>query len=77
MAGIPVFASNLPQMKKIIDQYGIGKYVDPENDNEIVNELKEMMDNMENYSRYKANCLNASKILNWENEFRSFEEHLS
>jgi len=76
MAGVPVLASNLPQMKRVIDEYKVGKYVDPEDENELINTLNEMINNEENLDEYRKNCENASKELNWEAEFKKFEEFL-
>ncbi|MCB0731157.1 MAG: glycosyltransferase, partial [Ignavibacteriae bacterium] len=78
MAGIPIFASNLPQMKKVIDEYNVGKYVDPENENEMIKNLEELIKDQKLLSDFSANCKKASKILNWENEFEKFKElHLN
>ncbi|MCB9259302.1 MAG: glycosyltransferase [Ignavibacteriales bacterium] len=78
MAGIPIFASNLPQMKKVIDEYNVGKYVDPENENEMIKNLEELIKDQKLLSDFTANCKKASKILNWENEFEKFKElHLN
>lgn len=74
MAGVPILASNLPQMKKIIDEYIVGKYVDPENENELVENLTNMLENKEELVNYKLNCQKASKELNWESEFDKFKE---
>jgi glycosyltransferase involved in cell wall biosynthesis len=76
MVGVPVLASNLPQMKNIIDQYQVGKYVNPENEDEVVKVILEMLNNEENLNRYQSNCENASKELNWEVEFNKFKEFL-
>jgi glycosyltransferase involved in cell wall biosynthesis len=76
MVGVPVLASNLPQMKNIIDQYQVGNYVDPENEDEVVKVILEMLNNEENLNHYQSNCENASKELNWEVEFNKFKEFL-
>ena len=43
MAGVPILSSNLPQMKKVIDDYQVGKYVDPEHENDLVSNLNELI----------------------------------
>jgi len=76
MAGIPVLSSNLPQMKKIIDEYNVGKYVDPEKDEELKATLNEMLQDDDQIERYKINCRTAARKLNWEEEFNKFKDFL-
>jgi glycosyltransferase involved in cell wall biosynthesis len=76
MAGVPVLSSNLPQMKKIIDEYKVGKYVDVENDEEIISALKNMLSDQNLLNVYKNNSLIAANELNWESEFNKFKELL-
>lgn len=66
--GIPVLASNLPQMVQIIDEYGVGKYVDPENRQEIIDTI-ELLRNPELRKVIKANTIIAHQRLNWDSEF--------
>ncbi|MGA7839119.1 MAG: glycosyltransferase [Ignavibacteriaceae bacterium] len=68
LTGVPVFASNFPQMKDIIDQYNVGSYSDPENREEIISNLQMLIDDNNYRSELKRNCLKASKQLNWEKE---------
>ena len=77
MAGVPVLASNLPQMKKVIDEHKVGKYVNMDDDDEIKDTLKNLSNDQTQLKEFKANCERAAKILNWENAFESFKEFLS
>lgn len=75
-AGIPVLASNLPQMMQIIDEFGVGKYVDPEDIESVVAGIKELSDS----GRKQAIAENARKAhleLNWEAEFSRVKHHFS
>lgn len=76
MVGVPVLSSNLPQMKKIIDEYKVGKYVDVENDEEIISALKNLLSDENLLNEYKKNSLIAANELNWESEFNKFKELL-
>lgn len=67
-AGIPVLASNFPQMKGIIDRYEVGLYIDPKNDDELVGALNNLINNHELRENLKRNCKIASKELNWNKE---------
>lgn len=72
MAEIPVIASNLPQMKEIVEKYKVGVSVNPYEKNEIKLNLEKLYTNKEYYKELKSNCISASKELNWEKEFDYF-----
>lgn len=69
MASIPVLISDLPQMKKIVDDYNVGRIANLENDNNLENVLSELIAEKEKMQVYKRNSLEASKELNWQIEF--------
>ncbi len=68
MAEVPVIASNLPQMKKIVDEYQVGLTVDLEKPDELIAAIKSLSENPGQYNKYKDNCKTASLELNWETE---------
>lgn len=69
MAEIPIIATDLPQMKKIIDEFNVG-YTIKEND---IIQLKEVLTKLvidkNLYIQMKLNCQRASQSLNWERDF--------
>ncbi len=69
MAGIPVIVNNLPQMKKIVDEYKVGAVIDENIENSLREILLQWKNNKSLYNELKQNCKNASEELNWENEF--------
>lgn len=69
MAGIPVLSSDLPQMKNIVEKYKVGKAININEKKNVVNALKEMIENKELFGAYKANCAKAALELNWQKEF--------
>ena len=69
MAGIPVIVNNLPQMKKIVDEYKVGAVIDETIENSLIEILLRWKNNKTLYSELKQNCKIASEELNWENEF--------
>jgi glycosyltransferase involved in cell wall biosynthesis len=80
MAGIPSLLSDLPAIKKINDEYKIGKLI-PNNSNpeKIADAIKEIL--MEqNYKEYVENCGIASKVFNYESQEKTilniFEENI-
>lgn len=72
--GIPVLASNLPQMVQIIDEYGVGKYVDPDNRREII-DVVELLRDPEFRKTIKANAEIAHQRLNWDSEYLLVRHH--
>jgi len=68
MAKIPVLASPLPEVKKIVKNYDIGLIVENHEPQHIASKIKEMLSNENNYNKWKANTHKAAKELCWENE---------
>jgi glycosyltransferase involved in cell wall biosynthesis len=69
MAGLPVIASDLPQMKKIVEQYRIGEAINITNLENIIEVLKKWIANPDLLKSYKKNCIVASQELNWQKEY--------
>jgi len=69
MANIPVLISDLPQMKKIVEDYNVGRFVSLETDGDLENVLAEMISGNEEIKNYKSKTVEASKGLNWQMEF--------
>ena len=69
MSGLPVIVNNLPQMKKVVEDYDIGEVIDNVNEDELISVLKNWIENKNVYVLRKDNCKKASLELNWENEF--------
>lgn len=75
MAGIPVIVSDLPQMKIIIKEFGIGDVLSKNNSNELLIVIKKWRTDSVLYDRLKENCRKASKMLNWEKEFKKIYKY--
>ena len=67
-AGLPVVASNFPDMKKVIEGYNLGVTCDPDNPGEIANAINYVLSDEDRYNEMRSNALEAAKIFNWENE---------
>lgn len=72
-AGVPVIASNIPTLKEYVNRYKVGFIADPYNKAEIVNTLKEAIDNKSQLKLYRMNCIKAAKKLCWQNESAKLE----
>lgn len=66
-AGIPVLASDLTEVKNIVERYRVGRVAPDHDPKTIASVLKEMLQSPD-YPLWKENALNAAELLNWENE---------
>jgi glycosyltransferase involved in cell wall biosynthesis len=67
-AGIPVVASDLPEIKRIVRGFDVGTVVDPESSQAIASGIRGLLEDTETYSRVKANTRLAADRLTWEQE---------
>lgn len=66
MAGIPSLVTNLPAMRKIIEQYDIGRLVEPDAPPEhLANEIRFCL-SPEMRKHFTAQCKKAATSLNWQ-----------
>jgi len=67
--GIPVAASNFPEIKKIVVGEGIGVCFDPENPEDIARAIKKILLSEISYKKMKENTVRAAKEkYNWQIE---------
>ena len=67
-AGIPVLASDLPELKKIINDYDIGYFLQNHDPKNIAATIEYIFENAERYKMLKSNTEKAREELCWENE---------
>jgi len=67
-AGIPVLASRLPEITRIVEGYNIGLIAKSHNPKEIAAKINRMLNDKESRKVWKENLVKASESLNWENE---------
>lgn len=75
-AGLPVLASPLIEVKKIIDKYQVGECIDSHNPKDIAAKANNMLSDKNKLATYKANAKRASELLCWENEKQILVETL-
>ena len=68
LAGIPILASKIIEVEKIIKKYQIGLFINNHEPKHIANQIKHALDNKELMSEWKSNTTLATKELNWEIE---------
>lgn len=67
-AGVPVLASRLTEIQKIIEKYNIGELIDNHEVKHIAKKITDMLENEEKLQKCKENTKFAAKELCWENE---------
>lgn len=67
-AGIPVLSSRLPEMERIINEYGVGDCIDHHEEHHIADKLKDCLTNEDLIKGWKKNLTFAAEILCRENE---------
>jgi glycosyltransferase involved in cell wall biosynthesis len=67
-AGVPIAASNFPEMQKIIAEYQVGFTFDPENPQEMADKINCFLDDSERHAYYRAHIAQAKGELCWEKE---------
>lgn len=72
MAGIPVLVSDFPELRNIVDTYKVGIKTNPKKLLETAQKIVSLMQDEKKVKQLKANCLEASKELNWEVEEKVF-----
>ncbi len=71
-AGIPVLASSLPEVERIITDYHVGLCITSHEPTEIALAVNEILSDNARYEQWKVNAAKAASELCWENE----EPHL-
>lgn len=67
-AGLPLFATAIPEVKRIIDEYQCGIAITNTNPDYIALVLTNLMNDRREYEQLKSNAIAASKELCWEKE---------
>ncbi len=67
-AGIPVLASNLVEVARIVNDYQVGEIIDNHDPKEIARKINEMLGDPDKMVSWKYNIEKASKELCWEKE---------
>ena len=73
-AGIPILASKIIEVEKIIKKYQIGLFINNHKPIHIANKIKYALNNKELMSEWKSNTTLATKELNWEIEENTLKD---
>lgn len=67
-AGVPIVASHLPEIERIIKEYNIGTFIDNHDPKTIADTIKNALKDEKSYEQWKNNLIFAAQNLCWENE---------
>jgi glycosyltransferase involved in cell wall biosynthesis len=73
-AGVPIVATAIPEVKKIIKQFDCGICLEALDPTIIAAAIKQLFNNKELYEQLKANCGTAAQEFCWENESKKLKE---
>src|SRR5699024_5060952 len=74
MAHVPVIGSNLPEIKKVIEEEKVGLTVEESNTIELQQAIQELIDDEDKRNYLKENTQRAKNKYNWDNEKRNLEK---
>jgi glycosyltransferase involved in cell wall biosynthesis len=72
-AGVPILASPLPEIKKIITTYDIGDFIPDHKPLHIAQKVNEILSNQALMAKWKKNLNFAASQLNWEKEEKALQ----
>ncbi|WP_299255178.1 glycosyltransferase [uncultured Cytophaga sp.] len=67
-AGVPVLASRLQEVERIMNLYGIGTFVESYEPKHIADRIQWIYDNPTEYAAWKENLSHAAKEINWNEQ---------
>jgi glycosyltransferase involved in cell wall biosynthesis len=68
MAGLPVVASSLPEIRKLVSEHELGLLVEPGNISELASAILRLVDNDDLRHKFEKNAAIASHHLNWDEQ---------
>lgn len=66
MAGLPIVASDLPEIRKLIKSFHLGLLVKPGYGAELVSAIQQLVVDKHARNLFSANAFKAAKLMNWE-----------
>ncbi len=73
-AGVPVLASDLPEIRKVVVKYGIGKLISSHDPEVIATEIRDFFSDENRLATWKENLKFAAEELCWEKEEKNLLE---
>lgn len=73
-ASTPIIATDLVEIKRVIEKHELGTILTELTPENLANAIRDLQENPSKLAQFKANCEEASKVENWENEQQILEE---
>lgn len=70
MAGLPIVATKLPEIRKVVHQFDFGITIPPADTNALAQAIQKLVDDPELRQRYGDNAVKGALVLNWEEQER-------
>ncbi len=67
-AGIPVLSSDLPELRRVIDEFQIGTFVGSHDPKDIARAIESVRSNPAQHKQWAENTKFAKSVLNWQNQ---------
>jgi glycosyltransferase involved in cell wall biosynthesis len=67
-AGIPVLVSPLPEIKRVVEEYMVGDFIESHDPQYIASKISDMLSDENRILTWKQNLKLAAEALNWETE---------
>ena len=74
MAGLPVLASDLPEIRSVVETFEVGCVVDPADRAALVETLQRMVDDKPARARWAANAPRVFETFSWEKASQRFKQ---
>ena len=68
MADVPVIASDLPEIRKVFNQYNVGELVNPDDPQSIAKAINKIVQDETMHASYVEGAKQAKHVYNWNNE---------
>ena len=68
IAGLPIIASNMPEIKKIVSKYNVGEIFQNGNKTELSTKINKFIDHPDLVEKYRQNSIAARRHLCWETQ---------
>lgn len=77
MAGLPVVASNLPEIRRVVVDFDVGIAVDPNDSETVVAAIRRALYDEEDRTSRQKNIPKVFEHYNWENDKKRFQDAIS
>lgn len=74
MAGLPVLASNLPEIRQVVESFDVGCVVDPADHNALVAALQRVVDDVDSRRRWASHTAGVFETFSWETASQRFRD---